>query len=181
MRLTSKLAGLAALCAATQGFARDIESVTVTGTRLPDTLLATHHSLTRETIERVNPPTTVALLRQIPNLIISQNGAASGHSFASIRGGEPNFILVMIDGVAVNDPTNSSGGGFDYNQLDPALIERVEVYRGGTSAVHGGEAISGIIHFITRRTATSSVALETGTAAPGQPHSGHTQATTRHC
>ncbi len=115
-----------------------------------------------DTIEQINPPSTVALLEQLPHLLVSQNGGPAGHSFVSIRGGEPNFTLVMIDGVAVNDPTNSRGGGFDFNQLDPAAIERIDVYRGGVSAIYGGEAVSGVIHFITRRAGSSSVAVEVG-------------------
>lgn len=152
----------AALLLAPPSHGETMETVTVTGSRLPLTALSANSSLSREAIERINAPSTVALLRRVPNLLISQNGGPSGPAFASIRGSEPNFILVLIDGVPVNDPTNSSGGGFDFNQLDPALIERVEVYRGGISAIHGGEAISGVIHFITRQQASSSVTLEMG-------------------
>ena len=162
MTRTTLTAALAVLALATQASGDTLESVTVTGSRLPQSTLATHAELSQEQIERVNAASTVDLLRQLPNLLISQNGGPSGHAFVSIRGSEPNFVLVLIDGVPVNDPTNSSGGGFDFNQLDPALIERVEVYRGGISAIHGGEAISGVIHFITRERASSSIGLEAG-------------------
>lgn len=128
-----------------------METVVVTASRLgtaPDSLID------RAEIERLNPQTTTHLLRSLPNIIVSENGGAGGQTFVSIRGGEPNFTLVLVDGIAVNDPTNSRGGGFDFNQLDPTLIERVEVYRGGISAIHGGEAINGVIHFVTRAPAT---------------------------
>lgn len=139
---------------------RDIESLTVTGTRMQGQLqLST--SMSRAQIERINPMTALELLEGIPNLLISTDGVA-GRSHLAIRGGESNFTLVMIDGVSVNDPTNSSGGGFDFSTLDPAVIERIDVYRGGTSAIYGGEAVSGVIHFITRQAADSSISAEAG-------------------
>ncbi|PLW81509.1 hypothetical protein CWI75_14830 [Kineobactrum sediminis] len=177
MKHTTLAIAAAALLLAPPGQTANMDTVTVTGSRLPQATLGAHSSLSRTEIERINAPDTVTLLKQVPNLLISRNGGPGGHAFASIRGGEPNFILVMINGVAVNDPTNSSGGGFDFNQLDPSIIERVEVYRGGISAVHGGEAISGVIHFITRERGTSSVAVEAG--GDGQRRANVTLAGTR--
>lgn len=139
-----------------------LENILVTGSRLDAASLPSSHTMTREDIERVNAASTTELLRQLPHVIMSQNGGVGGQSFLSIRGGEPNFTLVLLDGVAVNDPTNSRGGGFDFNQIDPAVIERIELYRGGISAIHGGEAISGVIHFITRSDESSSLAVAAG-------------------
>ena len=113
-------------------------------------------------IEILNPVSTVQLLRKIPGVAISENSNGAGQSFISIRGGETNFTLIMIDDVIVNDPTNSRGGGFDFNQLDPSVIERVEVYRGGVSAVYGSHAVSGVIQFFTRRDADTAVQLTMG-------------------
>ena len=105
----------------------------------------------------MGPRSTVDLLRWLPGVHIEQSGGTGGIPFLSIRGGETNFTLVLIDGVPVNDPTNSRGGGFDFNQIDVNAIEEIEVYRGGISAVYGGDAISGVIHI-----RTLSRASETG-------------------
>ncbi|GGD75240.1 TonB-dependent receptor plug domain-containing protein [Lacimicrobium alkaliphilum] len=155
------LIGLSSDTFASQRHGDNIESLTVTGTRLQQNQLQTSTSMSRTQIERINPLNTLDLLKQIPNLLISRDGVA-GRSHIAIRGGESNFTLVMIDGVTVNDPTNSSGGGFDFSQLDPAVIERIDVYRGGTSAIYGGEAVSGVIHFITRQSAANSLSVEAG-------------------
>ncbi|MFN2288639.1 MAG: TonB-dependent receptor plug domain-containing protein [Chromatocurvus sp.] len=138
-----------------------LETVLVTGSRL-ENAGSTVEVLTQADIQQVNAISTTQLLRQLRHVIVSQNGGLGGQSFISIRGGEPNFTLVLIDGVAVNDPTNSRGGGFDFNQIDPSALERVEVYRGGISAIHGGEAISGVIHLITRAGDGSSVSVSAG-------------------
>jgi len=139
-----------------------IETVLVTGTRLANGPETATTVLDRSQIELLSPGSTTSLLRAIPHLYLFENGGPGGLSFASLRGGDPNFTLVLVDGVAVNDPTNSRGGGFDFNQLDAAAIERVEVHRGGISAIYGGEALSGVIHFITREAAGTQLTASVG-------------------
>ncbi|MDF2177310.1 TonB-dependent receptor [Aliiglaciecola sp. CAU 1673] len=162
MKLSALSVALLSIGLSSFSVAQTMESMLVTGSRLDMQHLAPQSTLSRDDIDRLNPATTVDLMRHIPHLLISQNGAAGGQSFVSIRGGESNFTLIMIDHVVVNDPTNSRGGGFDFNLLDPATLERVEVYRGGVSAVYGGEAVSGVIHFITRQSDYRGLTLETG-------------------
>ncbi|GAA6183028.1 MULTISPECIES: TonB-dependent receptor plug domain-containing protein [Alteromonadaceae] len=141
---------------------QNVETLQVTGTRLADNTAGSFSSLSREQIDAINPASTLDLLNRIPNIVIAENGVAGGVSFVSVRGGESNFTLVLIDGVAVNDSTNSRGGGFDFSQINPQSIERVEVYHGGISAIYGGEAISGVIHIITREQAAPAINLEVG-------------------
>ncbi|MEQ8264465.1 TonB-dependent receptor [Pseudohaliea sp.] len=149
-----------------------METVLVTGTRLSGSPEFATTVLDRRQIELLSPASTTSLLRAIPHLYLFENGGPGGLSFASIRGGDPNFTLVLIDGVAVNDPTNSRGGGFDFNQIDPAAIDRVEVHRGGISAIYGGDALSGVIHFITR--GSDGVNLAAGVGNKGQRHASAT-------
>ncbi|MFC4698727.1 TonB-dependent receptor plug domain-containing protein [Glaciecola siphonariae] len=144
-------------------YAQDIEEIKVTGTRLSDEPVGALSVITRAEIEQINPASTIDLLRRVPHLDIAENGNAGGFSYVSVRGGEFNFTLVLIDGVAVNDSTNSRGGGFDFNQVNPSAIERVEVYRGGINTIYGGEAISGVINIITRKDTSPTLSLEVGT------------------
>ncbi|GAA0854626.1 TonB-dependent receptor plug domain-containing protein [Aliiglaciecola litoralis] len=140
----------------------NIETMQVTGSRIIDSNQASFTALNRDQIDQINPVSTLDLLRRIPNLVVAENGVG-GLSFVSLRGGESNFTLIMIDGIAVNDSTNSRGGGFDFSQINPEAIESIEVSRGGISAIYGGEAISGVIHIITRNNASQSVGIEIGT------------------
>ncbi|MBO6527959.1 TonB-dependent siderophore receptor [Erythrobacter sp.] len=91
------------------------------------------------------PATTLELLETLPDLRAVSTGGAGGTSFVSIRGAEPNFAQVLIDGVRVSNPSNSQGGGFDFAQLDPALIQSVAITPASRSAVHGSDALSGVI------------------------------------
>ena len=128
-----------------------LPELTVTASRLPESGSFPSSRITKTEIDSIGPRSTVDLLRWLPGVHIEQSGGAGGIPFLSIRGGETNFTLVLIDGVPVNDPTNSRGGGFDFNQIDVNIIEEIEVYRGGISAVYGGDAISGVVHIRTLR------------------------------
>ena len=57
----------------------------------------------------------------------------------------------MIDGIKLNDPTNSRGGSFDFSKLSTDSIERIEIVRGPLSAVYGSDAVGGVINIIARR------------------------------
>jgi outer membrane cobalamin receptor len=67
----------------------------------------------------------------------------------SIRGSSFEQVLVMVDGVRVGD---AQTGHFHLNLAVPlAQVERVEVLRGPSSAVHGADAMGGVINVVTRR------------------------------
>ena len=107
--------------------------------------------LTREVIENSHAATAADLLRAAPFLQIAQSGAPGGLTTVTIRGGKPNFTLVMIDGIPVNDSTNLLGGSFDLSSLPVDNIEQVEIVRGPLSSVYGPDAIGGVINFISRK------------------------------
>ena len=51
----------------------------------------------------------------------------------------------------MNDPTNFRGGSFDFANLNPNMVDRIEVVRGAQSAIYGSDALAGVINIITRR------------------------------
>jgi iron complex outermembrane receptor protein/vitamin B12 transporter len=93
--------------------------------------------------------TTLDALERLPGVTAFRNGGSGGSSFLSVRGGEPNFTLVLFDGIRLNDSTNSAGGAFDFSQIDPAFIGRLEVDRSTGSAIHGSDALSGVVNILT--------------------------------
>jgi outer membrane receptor protein involved in Fe transport len=97
-------------------------------------------------IERMQPASLLEALDDVAGVRAFSTGGAGGRSFVSIRGGEPNFTLVLLDGLKLNDPTNSRGGGFDFFAIDPSLVERIEVTQGAVSAIHGSDALAGAIN-----------------------------------
>ncbi|MEE2669770.1 MAG: TonB-dependent receptor [Gemmatimonadota bacterium] len=90
--------------------------------------------------------TVADALRSVAGINIARTGSFGAVTSAFMRGGESDYVLVLLDGVQINQP----GGAFDFSELDLAQVERIEIVRGPASALHGGEAVAGVIHVITR-------------------------------
>ena len=95
-------------------------------------------------------PSVADALRFVPGLHLVQEGATGGRAALSLRGLDPNHVVVLVDGVRVNDPTNTRGGSFDPSTLALVDLERVEIVRGPLSAIHGADALAGVIQIVTR-------------------------------
>jgi vitamin B12 transporter len=85
---------------------------------------------------RIRPRTYSAPCRFSRSLKAAQ---AAGLTTVTIRGGKPNFTLVMIDGIPVNDITHLLGVSFDLSALPIGNIERIEIVRGPLSSVYGSQ------------------------------------------
>jgi outer membrane receptor protein involved in Fe transport len=123
----------------------DEDPILVTGTRTGDGRAAGITIVERAGLRRLQSPTLLDALGEVAGVRAFSTGGTGGGSFVSVRGGEPNFTLVLLDGVRLNNPTNSKGGGFDFTLVDPWLVDRIEVARGAVSAVYGADALSGVI------------------------------------
>lgn len=139
-----RVAACACLWWATAAYAQ--QTIVVTASRTEPLGTATT-VLDHDDIERMQPVTVLDPLDLAAGVRAFSKG---GLSYLSVRGGDPNFTLVLIDGVRVNDPTNSRGGAFDFEQIDPFAVERVEIARSALSAVHGADALSGVVHLRLR-------------------------------
>ncbi len=130
------------------------DPVIVTLSTLPFPLSVAPGSVTvidRRAIEASRAATLEDVLRAAPFVDLSRAGGRGGLTTVTLRGGDPNFTLVLIDGVPVNDPTNLLGGSFDFSTLSVDNVERVEIVRGPLSSRFGSEAMAGVIHIISRR------------------------------
>src|SRR5215510_3985171 len=130
--------------------------IVVTGSRVatpPDDVAANVTVLSREDFDLEKPTQLADILQRVAGLHVDQVGGRGGTGSLYMRGADPNYTLVLIDGVRVNDPTNARGGSFDFSTLDVADIERVEIARGPYSAVYGGDALAGVINIVTRQAA----------------------------
>lgn len=154
------LAGLAAAAApaATQTPPYVLDSLHVTvGSRVsPELPLATRavEVLTAEDLAR-RPVRTVheALASALGVDLLARSPAQAD---VAIRGGGVEQVLVLVDGVRVND---AQTGHFDLDLAVPLDdIERIEILRGPGSAVYGADAFGGVINIVTRRRARTGMA-----------------------
>jgi vitamin B12 transporter len=87
-------------------------------------------------------------LRGSPGVDVTSFGSPGQTTFVTIRGSNPDQVLVLLDGVNVNTPTV---GQFDFGNLTTDNLDRVEVLRGSGGALYGSEAIGGVVNVLTKR------------------------------
>ena len=128
-----------------------IISATSTRVQVPvESLGAGVTELERQSFESQRAAQLSDLLRNVPGVHVDQVGGRGGTGSLYLRGADPNYTLVLVDGVRVNDPTNARGGSFDFSSFDVDDIEKIEVARGPYSAVFGGDAMAGVVNITTR-------------------------------
>ena len=88
-------------------------------------------------------------LRLVPGAWVLGNDSSAALAGASLRGGDANFTLVLIDGVPMADSTDQYGGAFPLGSVGAAEIERLEVVRGPLSSFYGSSSLAGAIQLIT--------------------------------
>ena len=141
------------VCAAARAAEADDQvSVVVSATRVPTPALEVASSVTLITaadIEARQERTISDVLKDVPGLNVVQTGGPGGVTSVFIRGTNSNHTKVLIDGIDVSDPSNSTGA-FDFGQLLTPDIERIEVLRGPQSGLYGSDAIGGVINIVTR-------------------------------
>jgi len=87
-------------------------------------------------------------LSDIPGVTTQATERRAGSKSAQIQGFGENSVLVMIDGVPVSQ---NSSFGFDLTQVATSDIEKVEVIKGGASALYGSQAMGGVINIVTKK------------------------------
>ena len=124
--------------------------VSVTADRLEESLKEKTDSITvitREDIERQQWRYVTDALREVPGLAVVQSGSSGKTTSLFLRGGNSEQVLVMINGVQVNDPFF---GGIDIQNITTDNVERIEVVRGPQSPLYGSDSIAGVVNIITR-------------------------------
>ncbi len=74
----------------------------------------------------------------------------------SIRGGRNDQVLILIDGVRVNDASRI-GTDFDLNFLPLEAIESIEILKGASGTLYGSSAATGVIDITTKKGAQDSL------------------------
>jgi len=81
---------------------------------------------------------------------VLMQSTARGQSSPFIRGLTGQDVVILIDGVRVNNSTFRAGPNQYFSTIDPGMVERIEVVRGAQSVLWGSDAIGGVINVITK-------------------------------
>ncbi len=108
----------------------------------------TIHFLTKEDIDRLPVQSLNEVLSYLPGVDIRNRGIKGSQADISLRGSTFEQVLVMINGVKINDPQT---GHHSLNIPVPLeSIERIEVLKGPGSRRYGQNALAGAINIITK-------------------------------
>ena len=126
-----------------------LKAVVVTATRVPvsiDAVAAAVTVVTGSDLRARGLRTVADALRAVPGAAVVETGSLGGQTSLFLRGGESDYVKVLIDGVALNLP----GGSVDLADLTLDNVERIEVVRGPASVLYGSDAVTGVIQIFTR-------------------------------
>ncbi len=157
--LNHRLAGLVvALLWPAAALAQDNfrQTVVVTGAARPVELGSVSRTmtiLTREQIERLPVQSVADLLRLAASVDVRMRGVHGAQSDFAVRGANFGQVLVLVDGVRLNDAQSGHHNGDIPVPLD--AVERIEVLYGPGSSLLGADAFGGTINVITRRAVES--------------------------
>ena len=107
------------------------------------------YTLNAKQIALANQATTADLLQQSGQVLVQKSQAGGGSPI--IRGFEANKVLIVVDGVRMNNAIYRGGHLQNIITLDPSALERTEIVFGAGSVVYGSDALGGVMHFHTRK------------------------------
>ncbi len=107
-----------------------------------------HESISSDDIYSSNVSTAAEMLLLTDGVTIQQSQAGGGSPI--IRGFEANRILLMVDGVRMNNAIYRSGHLQNSLTVDPFAIENCDVIYGSSAVSYGSDAIGGVIHYKTK-------------------------------
>jgi vitamin B12 transporter len=129
----------------------DIQEVLVSASLVPIAANKSANAITVIDTEQLKNRAALSvsdLLRDVPGLAVSRSGVQGSQTQIRARGAEANHLLVLIDGVEANDPSQSDE--LNWGVLAADDIERIEVIRGPQSSMRGSDAMAGVVNIITR-------------------------------
>lgn len=105
--------------------------------------------VTEKEINFKMPQTSGELLAQTGAVFMQTSQLGGGSPV--IRGFEANRVLLVVDGVRLNNTIYRSGHLQNVITIDPNMLERVEVLYGPGSVIYGSDALGGVMAFFTKR------------------------------
>jgi vitamin B12 transporter len=141
------------ICCPLFTYSQQLEQVTITATELDQESVDSSTWVTvidENAIKDKQHATVAEILRDVPGIDVVSQGGPGQTTSIFIRGSRSEDTLVLIDGIAANDPMSPSGG-FDFSSLTSVNIARIEIHRGPQSVRFGSGAMGGVINIITKK------------------------------
>jgi len=105
-------------------------------------------------IQRLSPQTSADMLSEIPGIKVQKSQFGGGSPV--LRGMEANRVLLVVDGVRMNNAIYRKGHLQNSISVSPTMLDRTEVIFGPSSVIYGSDALGGVIHYYTRKPMVSN-------------------------
>jgi outer membrane cobalamin receptor len=139
------------------------QTVVVTAAAMPIELGSATRTvavITRDQIAAMPAHSVADMLRLLASVDVRARGERGVQTDFAVRGANFGQMLVLVDGVRLNDAQSGHHNGDIPVPLD--AIERIEVLYGPGSSLFGADAFGGAVNVITRRTGDASVLVQGG-------------------
>lgn len=130
----------------------NLEEVVVSGNKILEKKSDIPHQIDlilQPQIQKISPLTTADALANSGAVFVQKSQQGGGSPV--IRGFEANRVLLVVDGVRMNNAIYRAGHLQNSITTDPNVMERIEVLQGAGSVVYGTDAIGGVISFFTQK------------------------------
>lgn len=104
--------------------------------------------VTAAEINQLSPQTSADLLAVIPGIRVQKTQLGGGSPV--IRGMEANRVLLVVDGVRMNNAIYRTGHLQNSITVSPTVLERTEIIYGPSSVIYGSDALGGVINYFTK-------------------------------
>ena len=123
----------------------------ISATKLEETQRETPHLvdvISSEELKLLTSQTSADILTSSGNVFVQKSQGGGGSPV--LRGFEANKILLVVDGIRMNNAIYRGGHLQNSITLDPAILEKTEIVYGPNASMYGSDALGGVIHYITR-------------------------------
>lgn len=153
----------------------DLNPVVVSGSRFPDSLRTLPQQInviSSSDIAFENAMSMADVLQNTGEVLVQKSQFGGGSPI--LRGFEASRILLVVDGVRMNNAIYRAGHLQNSITMDQAMLDNVEIAYGPSSVVYGSDALGGVIHFRSKdpklltggnAVASGNVSARYGTAA----------------
>jgi hemoglobin/transferrin/lactoferrin receptor protein len=105
--------------------------------------------LSKKEMAFLNQGSTADLLQQSGQVLVQKSQLGGGSPI--IRGFEANKVLMVVDGIRMNNAIYRGGHLQNVITLDQAVLDRTEIVFGSGSVMYGSDALGGVMHFHTKK------------------------------
>ncbi len=128
----------------------EVEQIVITANKEPmnpGNTTAQVTIITSDQIDSMAARNAAEIVATVPGVNTASYGARGQSKLVSIRGSSADQVLVLVNGKKIN---TVQGGGVDLSLINPDTIERIEIIRGGMSAVYGDGAFGGVVNIVLK-------------------------------